>query len=122
MATTKSVQKKLKLSQQRQSFPQNFHSDLCNFKAISGKELKAHTTTNHKKNCDAPIRVSTNHLDRNGLTVASATSITSTPSHTVAVSSKTSKPGHLCWFDKCKKLPAFPSLGELNSHIQNTHD
>ena len=116
------VPTKAESSEKKVVLPQNFHCDLCNFKVVSEKGLKAHTTKNHKKNCDAPIRVSTNHLNKNGSTVAAASSMTSTPSHAVGEKSKTSKSRHLCWFDKCKKLPEFQSLGELNSHIQNTHD
>ena len=96
----------------------DFHCDLCNFKPASEKGLKAHTTMKHKKKCDVPI----NHLVKHVSTVASASSMTTTPSHTDAIKSKTSKPRHLCWFDNCKKLPAFQSLDELNSHIQNIHE
>ena len=92
--------------------------DLCDYKAASEKGLKAHTTMKHKKKCDVPI----NHLVKHVSTVASASSMTTTTSHTDAIRSKTSKPRHLCWFDNCKKLPAFQSLHELNSHIQNMHE
>ena len=111
------VPTKAKSSEKRAVLPENFHCDICNFKIASEKGLKAHTTMNHKKNCDVPI----NHWVQNVPTVASASSMTTTPSHTVGIKSKTSKSRHLCWFDKCKKLPALQSLCELNAHIQNTH-
>ena len=107
---------KAKSTEKKVAVPENFHCDLCNFKPVPEKGLKAHTTTKHKKECDVPI----NHLVNHVSTVASASSMTTTPSD--AIKSKTSKSQQLCWFDKCKKLPAFQSLNELNSHIQNIHE
>ena len=112
------VPTKAKSSEENAVLPENFHCDLCKFKTASEKGLKAHTTMNHKKNCDVSIK----HSVKNVPTLASASSMTTTPSHTVGIRSKASKSRHLCWFDKCKKLPAFQSLGELNTHIQNIHE